>query len=88
MLRLQMAMEDSFHTAAGRYSAPAVIICDRGIMDSRAFMNDEQWRWMEQELGFSVEKERDECAAPHARLLAHASPAHSLCQWLVSCAAV
>lgn len=61
MMRMQMAMEDAFTATAGSYGAPAVVIFDRGIMDGRAFMSQQQWQQLQAELGFNVERERDEC---------------------------
>jgi hypothetical protein len=36
-----------------------VILCDRGIMDGKAYMTDAQWSLLEAEFGISTEKWRD-----------------------------
>ena len=46
LMRLQMALEDTF-TALARASAakrPCVILCDRGTMDGSAYLSSEGWQ--------------------------------------------
>jgi len=42
-MKAQMASEDAFRTIALSSGEPTVIVSDRGLMDSRAFVSDSQW---------------------------------------------
>ena len=42
-IRVQIALEDAFMELAKQQKKPAVIICDRGTMDSRAYIGPEKW---------------------------------------------
>lgn len=63
MLKLQLSIEDSFTAVAREYNRPAVIICDRGIMDCKAFVTPEQWAKMQEKMGVKLRRLRDECVA-------------------------
>jgi len=42
-MKAQMAAEDAFRSIAIASNQPTVIVSDRGLMDSRAFVSGEQW---------------------------------------------
>jgi len=54
LIRLQMALEDSFYAAAELLEKSSVILCDRGLMDSAAFVSREAWQAILDENGWSV----------------------------------
>lgn len=40
----QFALEDYFTNLAIMQRKPSVILCDRGLMDGRAYLDDEAWQ--------------------------------------------
>ena len=44
LMRIQMSLEDSIHKLAKIYHEPAVLIMDRGLMDSAAFLSKSMWK--------------------------------------------
>eukprot|EP01059_Diplonema_ambulator_P028130 TRINITY_DN4684_c0_g1_i1.p1 TRINITY_DN4684_c0_g1~~TRINITY_DN4684_c0_g1_i1.p1 ORF type:complete len:480 (+),score=125.06 TRINITY_DN4684_c0_g1_i1:44-1483(+) len=47
---VQMQMEDSYEAIARASSQPTVILCDRGVVDARAYMDDATWQMVMQEM--------------------------------------
>ncbi|KAL0484783.1 hypothetical protein AKO1_003693 [Acrasis kona] len=43
LLRTKMALEDGLVDIAKASKKPTIILCDRGVMDSRAFLDDNSW---------------------------------------------
>jgi predicted ATPase len=43
LLRTQVALEDNFYRIARASSKPAILLCDRGVMDGRAYMSLHNW---------------------------------------------
>jgi hypothetical protein len=43
LMRLQFHLEDLFYTMAERTGEQSVILCDRGAMDGKAYVDDETW---------------------------------------------
>ena len=57
---LQKRKEEIFERAASRMGADKVlIVCDRGVMDNRAYMNDTEFENVMRELGLNEIEERD-----------------------------
>ena len=59
LISLQMALEDSFYTAALASEKPAIIIADRGTMDSSAFLEPHVWQAILDENGWTTVGLRD-----------------------------
>ena len=58
---LQKRKEEIFERAARHMDADKIlIVCDRGVMDNRAYMNDTEFANVMQELGLNEEEERDQ----------------------------
>jgi thymidylate kinase len=58
-IRAQMALEDGFALVARQSGRPSVILCDRGTMDSRAYLSDEQWNALLNENSWNPVQLRD-----------------------------
>ncbi len=43
LLRLQMQLEDTFEMISRSTGRPSVLLCDRGLMDGKGYMCDEDW---------------------------------------------
>jgi CYTH domain-containing protein len=59
LLTFQMQMEDLFVQIAARADKPAILICDRGLMDVKAYLSDEVWQATLDELHLSEVEIRD-----------------------------
>lgn len=59
LLRAQMALEDTFTELARNENEPSVIFCDRGLMDGSAYVTDELWMAVVDEVGLSNAQLRD-----------------------------
>ncbi len=58
--KLMLAKEQAFEAVAKTFDAEKVlIICDRGALDNRAYMNDEEFRYVLDQLGTSEIELRD-----------------------------
>jgi len=55
----QIVMEDSFVRIAEATDRPALIICDRGMMDIAAYLTVESWQALLDEAGLSIVQVRD-----------------------------
>ena len=58
-VKVQIALEDAFTNLALSQRKPTVIICDRGTMDSRAYVGPDKWQIMLEENGWTVQGLRD-----------------------------
>jgi CYTH domain-containing protein/predicted ATPase len=55
----QMQMEDRFEEIALKSGKPAILICDRGLMDVSAYLSGEAWQALLDELNMSEVQARD-----------------------------
>ncbi len=53
-MRTQMALEDLFSEMARNEAKPTVILCDRGLMDGSAYVTEELWSAVLDEVGLST----------------------------------
>ena len=60
LIRLQLALEDAFAELAVEAKQNAVVLCDRGAMDGKAYMSEEQWELLLEELRMTPVALRDE----------------------------
>ena len=60
LMGLQIAFEDAFAEIARETKAPAVLICDCGVMDSLAYIPAEGWQALLDERGWTVPALRDQ----------------------------
>lgn len=58
-MRTQMALEDVFSELARNENLPSVILCDRGLMDGSAYVSEEMWSAVLDEIGVSSMHLRD-----------------------------
>jgi hypothetical protein len=59
-MKMRILIEDNFlMISAMRNNGPTVILCDRGIMDTKAFVDDEIWNTILDETGWSTQQLRD-----------------------------
>lgn len=54
-----MDLEDHFCELADITGEPTVILCDRGVMDGKAYMKPEGWQVLLDENGFNIVNLRD-----------------------------
>lgn len=59
IIKTKIALEDIFYQIAKAGNTPSVIICDRGTMDTRAYMNEESWDILLDEFSWNVVELRD-----------------------------
>ena len=59
LMRTQMALEDQFSELARNEGLPSVILCDRGLMDGSAYVSEELWSAVLDEVGMSHMQLRD-----------------------------
>lgn len=59
LLCLQKRLEETFISESWRSDKPSVVLCDRGIMDNKAFMTIEMWNQLVYEAGESTVSLRD-----------------------------
>jgi hypothetical protein len=59
LLKTQIALEDAFYKIAKASRSPAVIICDRGVMDGRAYCSTQQYEEILRRGGYVLERLRD-----------------------------
>eukprot|EP01063_Lacrimia_lanifica_P016251 TRINITY_DN22853_c0_g1_i1.p1 TRINITY_DN22853_c0_g1~~TRINITY_DN22853_c0_g1_i1.p1 ORF type:complete len:652 (+),score=261.71 TRINITY_DN22853_c0_g1_i1:106-2061(+) len=60
LLETQMALEDAFIALANACKKKAVVLCDRGSMDGRAFCNEKLWDRILGSGGWTTEELRDQ----------------------------
>eukprot|EP01087_Luapelamoeba_hula_P016633 TRINITY_DN5129_c0_g3_i3.p1 TRINITY_DN5129_c0_g3~~TRINITY_DN5129_c0_g3_i3.p1 ORF type:complete len:624 (-),score=115.37 TRINITY_DN5129_c0_g3_i3:68-1939(-) len=58
-IRTQMALEDAFMQLARVSGKPSVVICDRGTVDSKAYIADDAWNLLLNKTGWSIVGLRD-----------------------------
>jgi AAA domain len=58
-MRTQMALEEMFTELARNENLPTVILCDRGLMDGSAYVSEEMWMAVLDEVGLSSMQLRD-----------------------------
>eukprot|EP01094_Clydonella_sp_ATCC50884_P000728 TRINITY_DN10557_c0_g1_i2.p1 TRINITY_DN10557_c0_g1~~TRINITY_DN10557_c0_g1_i2.p1 ORF type:complete len:348 (-),score=67.92 TRINITY_DN10557_c0_g1_i2:137-1180(-) len=59
MVKAQMHNEGLFADLIGLLKTPHVVLCDRGVLDSRAYMSDETWEKMLEVNGWTVNDLRE-----------------------------
>jgi hypothetical protein len=50
----QIEVEDIFYDLAREEDKPCVIICDRGVLDNKAYMDEKVWKAIMQETGWNT----------------------------------
>lgn len=60
LLQVQIHLEDAFTNIARNCGAPALVLCDRGTMDGRAYSSKEQFDEIMQRGGWTIEQLRDQ----------------------------
>lgn len=58
-MRTQMSLEDAFGELARNEGLPSVILCDRGLMDGSAYVSEELWQAVLDEIGLTPMQLRD-----------------------------
>jgi hypothetical protein len=58
-IKTQLALEDSFLSIARAAEGSSLIICDRGVMDSKAYSQPELWQEILRKEGWSEVRLRD-----------------------------
>ena len=58
-MRMQINLEDNFTELARNEGLPSVILCDRGLMDGSAYVSEEMWQAIMDEVGMSQTQLRD-----------------------------
>jgi CYTH domain-containing protein/predicted ATPase len=59
VVRLMLSLEDAFLDVARASGKPAVVFCDRGVMDVAAYMKPQAWQAMLDEHGWTIAGLRD-----------------------------
>ena len=59
LLKLKIALEDSFYSIAKASGKKTLILCDRGLMDGMAYTSPETWQKMLNEMGLTTVDIRD-----------------------------
>lgn len=59
-LQFQLQMEDSMMRIAENCGKPAMLICDRGTMDTAAYMPSEVWQHIKDDIGMTEQQLRNE----------------------------
>lgn len=59
-LQFQLQMEDSMMRIAENCGKPALLICDRGTMDTAAYMPAEVWQHIKDDIGMDEQRLRNE----------------------------
>jgi hypothetical protein len=54
IMKMQMALEDTFLEAALSCKQQVVILCDRGVMDGMAYSDSNVWQALLDETGWST----------------------------------
>ena len=54
-----MALEDQFEELAEIAGGPTMLLCDRGVMDGKAYIQDEGWQALLYENGYNMVNLRD-----------------------------
>jgi len=59
LVRTKIALEDAFFAVAKASKVPSIIICDRGTMDTSAYLDRDTWEVVMDEFGWNVVDLRD-----------------------------
>ena len=60
MLKLKLSLEEAFLALARSTHERCILLCDRGTMDCRSYMPDDEWEQLAAEVGSSTLALRDE----------------------------
>ena len=60
LVRFQMEMEEEFHEIAAKKNKKCLIVTDRGTMDSKAYLSNEEWEQICRENQWDVPTIRDQ----------------------------
>lgn len=60
LLKTQIALEDAFFAIAKATKQPALVVCDRGVMDGRAYCSPEEYDEILRRAGYKLEQLRDQ----------------------------
>lgn len=55
LIKLEIAMENALRGMARTETKPVVVLCDRGLMDIRAYVTKDIWETLLQRVGFTEE---------------------------------
>jgi hypothetical protein len=55
LMKCQMQLEDTFEVVCRATGRPSVLICDRGLMDGKAYMPQEDWDKMVRRMGIKTD---------------------------------
>lgn len=59
LMRLQMKVEEEYELMAQRRGGKCIILCDRGVMDSKAYLTEEQWAELIEQNQWNLSEIRD-----------------------------
>ena len=59
LVKTKIALEDAFFAVAKASKVPSIIICDRGTMDTSAYLDRDTWEVVMDEFGWNVVDLRD-----------------------------
>ncbi|EGR29071.1 hypothetical protein IMG5_163610 [Ichthyophthirius multifiliis] len=59
LMRIQMSLEDQFYQLAEMSGKQSILICDRGLLDGKAFLQQKQWYKILKEMNVSEQEIRD-----------------------------
>jgi len=55
LMKCQMQLEDTFETVGRATYRPTVLLCDRGLMDGKAYLPEEEWDKMVRRMGIKTD---------------------------------
>lgn len=59
LIKVQISLEDSFFKLAQLSKSKSVMLCDRGLLDGKAFLTDAEWDSLLKDLKFTEQEIRD-----------------------------
>lgn len=59
LLKLMLSLEEAFITLARSTHEKCIVLCDRGTMDARSYMPEDEWEQLTKEIGSSTMELRD-----------------------------
>jgi hypothetical protein len=59
LMKIQISLEDIFTEIASMEKVPTLILCDRGVMDGKAYMSKDEWQALLDETGWNTVQLRD-----------------------------
>src|SRR4051794_23814721 len=60
LLKLMLSLEEAFITLARSTHERCIVLCDRGTMDCRSYMPEDEWQQLCKEVGMTTMQLRDE----------------------------